>query len=46
MPPAGKPEKREIRALQGHVTFLSPNKKVTKEVGFKGGARVSVAEET
>ena len=46
MPPAGNPEERGIRALQGHVTFLSPNKKVTKEVGLRGGARVSVAEVT
>ena len=32
--------------VRGHVTFLSPNKKVTKEIGLRGGARVSVAEMT
>ena len=37
---------RNGQVLLGNVTFLSPNKKVTKEVGLRGGVRVGVAEET
>ena len=34
------------RGIRGNVTFLSPNKKVTKEIGLRGGVRVGVAEVT